>query len=231
MKPAVARGNSEERDRFSAHLDREAQKDFDARRVQFDYPEGCVLFSEEQKAQGVYVIVEGLVKLSVSSSEGKTLNVRVANSGEILGLTPAFGKGTHESTATTVRPTRLLFIRRDDFFDLLRRHPGIYSNVVAQLTLECQAAVGQICNLGLSSSITARLARLLLDWTENESKSERGCRVSLGFTQEQIADFIGTSRETVSRIFGDMKHRNLVRQRGAMLSIPDRAALETYARV
>ena len=68
-----------------------ALKDFDIAKSSSVYPEGAVLFMEKQDPRGVFVLCEGQVKLSISSSEGKTLIVRIAKPGEVLGLTAVVG--------------------------------------------------------------------------------------------------------------------------------------------
>ena len=92
-------------------------------------------------------------------------------------------------------------------------------------------ACEQLRMVGLSTSVPERLARLLLVWSDEPGqKPERAahCRVSL--THEEIGEFIGASRETVTRTLSIFKNRHLVAQHGCTLTIPSRMALESYAR-
>ena len=83
--------------------------------------------------------------------------------------------------------------------------------------------------VGLSASVPERLARLLLVWSEPSQKPATGSRCRLSLTHEEIGEFIGTSRETVTRTLTTFKQRQLVACHGATLTIPNRMALATFA--
>ena len=87
------------------------------------YPAGAVLFLEKQDPRGVFVLCAGQVKLSISSSAGKTLILRIAKAGEILGLMAAMSGSPFEVTAETLHPCQVAFIRRDDFLQVRRKAP------------------------------------------------------------------------------------------------------------
>jgi len=82
--------------------------------------------------------------------------------------------------------------------------------------------------LGLTSSANEKLARLLLDWSAQGTETKQGTEIKFPLTHEEIAAFIGTTRETVTRTLSEFKDRHLVAQRGATLRIPNRGALESY---
>jgi CRP/FNR family transcriptional regulator len=92
--------------------------------------------------------------------------------------------------------------------------------------------------VGLSTSVPERLARLLLGWsdeapqqkTAETPKQETGARCRVSLTHEQIGEFIGASRETVTRTLSIFKNRQLVAQHGCTITIPSRMALQNYAR-
>jgi len=213
---------------FFCQLSQAALKDFDAIKASSTYPEGAVLFIEQQAARGVYVICEGEVKLSVSSSEGKTLILRIAKPGDILGLAPALTGDSHEATAETLHPCQVAFIRRDDLLRFLTQHPEAYQRVTEHLSRQYQTACEQLRTLGLASSVTGKLAKLLLDWSAEGKQTKEGCRTTMPLTHEEIGEFIGTSRETITRTLTEFKNRHLVTIQGSTLMIPNRSALETF---
>ena len=88
---------------FFHSFSQQAMKDFDAIKSSSVYPEGAVLFLEKQEARGVFVLCDGEIKLTVSSSEGKTLILRIAKPGEILGLMATLSGEPYELTAETLR--------------------------------------------------------------------------------------------------------------------------------
>jgi CRP/FNR family cyclic AMP-dependent transcriptional regulator len=218
------KGNS-----FFCNLTPGALKDFDAIKSAMTYPKGALLFMEKQDARGAFVLCAGEVKLSISSSEGKTLIMRVARAGEILGLMAAMSGGSYEVTAETIRPCQVAFIRQEDFKRFVAKHPEAAQGVARQMTLQYQSACDQLRTVGLSSSAQEKLARLLLSWSAGIQPTKEGTRIRLPLTHEEIAEFIGTTRETVTRTLSDFKVRHLVTIQGSIMMIPSRAALESYA--
>jgi len=204
-----------------------ALKDFDDVRSSATYPEGAVLFLEKQDPRGVFVLCAGEVKLSISSSVGKTLILRIARAGEVLGLMSTLAGVPYEVTAETIRPCQVAYIRRDDFLRFMAKHPEVYQNVVQQMTSLYQGACSQLRTVGLSASAPEKLARLLLDWSASGKETEEGTQVKLPLTHEEIAALIGTTRETVTRTLSEFKSKHLVALHGSNLMISNRTALET----
>lgn len=218
-------------DGFFCQLQQAALKDLNAIKFSSTYPGGAVLFIEKQTARGVYVICEGEVKLSISSSEGKKLILRIAKAGEVLGSSSALSGTLHEFTAETLRPCQVAFIPRDAFLRFMSKHPEAYPIVASQLGSQYQVACEQLRNLGLTASAPEKLAKLLLDFAVTGQRTKEGTRVKLPLTHEEIAEFIGTTRETVTRTLSEFKSQHLVELRGSTLVIENREALEEFVTV
>jgi CRP/FNR family transcriptional regulator, cyclic AMP receptor protein len=216
---------------FFCQLPPAALKDFDAIKSTSTYPKGAFLFMERQDARGAFILCEGEVKLSISSSEGKTLIMRVAKAGEILGLMAALSGGCYEVTAETIRPCQVAFVRREDFQRFVAKHPEAAQGVARQMTMQYQAACEQLRTVGLSASAQEKLARLLLTWSAGTQQSREGARIKMPLTHEEMAEFIGTTRETVTRTLSDFKVKHLVTIQGSTMMIPSRAALESFANI
>jgi CRP/FNR family transcriptional regulator, cyclic AMP receptor protein len=216
---------------FFCQLSTAALKDLEAIKFTSAYPAGAVLFIEKQTARGVYLLCDGAVKLSISSSEGKKLILRITKPGEVLGLVSALGGTSHEVTAETLRPCQVAFIPRDAFLRFLSKHPEAYPVVASQLGSQYQVACEQLRNLGLSASAPEKLAKLLLDFSVAGQQTKQGTRIKLSLTHEEIAEFIGTTRETVTRTLSEFKSQHLVELHGSTLVIEDRQALEEFVTV
>src|SRR5215470_16942269 len=119
---------------FFCQLSPAALRDFNSARTTSTYPGGSILYIEKQDPRGVFVLCAGEVKLSISSSAGKTLILRIAQPGEILGLMAVLGNTPYEVTAETLHSCQVAFIRRDDFMNLLSKHPEMHQSVIRQLT-------------------------------------------------------------------------------------------------
>jgi len=216
---------------FFCQLQSAALKELDGIKFNSTYPKDAVIFMEKQEARGVYLLCEGQAKISISSSEGKKVILRIAGPGEVLGLTSALANTPYEVTVEALRPCQVAFIRRDNFLRFLAQHPETYQILMRQLGSSYHTACEQIRTLGLSSSVTEKLARLLLDWTAEAAQTKAGARTKMPLTHEEIAEFIGTTRESVTRTLSDFKSKQLVVLQGSTLTIPDRSALEDCVQV
>jgi CRP/FNR family cyclic AMP-dependent transcriptional regulator len=212
---------------FFCQLGPAALKDFNAVKSPATYPAGAMLFLEKQDPRGVFVICEGQVKLSISSSAGKTLILRIAKPGEILGLMATMSGSPYEVTAETLHPCQVSFIRRDDFLRFVAKHAEANQAAVKQLSTLYSGACEQLRTVGLSASAPERLARVLLNWSAEAKDTKQGTPIKLPLTHEEIAEFIGTTRETVTRTLSEFKSRQLVVVQGSTLMISNRPALET----
>jgi CRP/FNR family cyclic AMP-dependent transcriptional regulator len=190
------------------------------------YPQGAVLFVEGQAPRGVYIICNGRVKLSTTSRDGKTLILRIAQAGEVLGLHATVSGKAYELTGETLQPCQLDFIRRDDFMKFLQNHADACLNAAQHLSENCQSAYEMIRSLGLSHSVSEKLARLLLEWANDGDNTKDGIRIKVSLTHEEIAQLIGTSRETVTRVLGEFREKQFAQLRGSTLLIRNRAGLE-----
>lgn len=211
---------------FFCQLSPAALADFNTVKSPATYPAGAVLFLEKQDPRGVFILCAGEVKLSISSSGGKTMILRIAKAGEILGLMASMSGASYEVTAETLHPCQVAFVRRGDFLRFVSKHPEAYQGVVKQLTTLYSGACEQLRTVGLSASAPERLARLLLEWSGDPKGPNQGEQIKLPLTHEEIAEFIGTTRETVTRTLGEFKNRHLVSLQGSTLSIFNRPALE-----
>jgi len=220
-----------QRSGFFCQLSPKAKKDFDTIKSSSAYPESAILFLEKQESRGVFVLCEGEVKLSISSSEGKTLILRIAKPGEILGLMAVLSGKSYEVTAETLRPSQIAFVRSDDFIRFVGQHPEASQGIVKQLSSNYRGACEQLRTVGLLTSAPQKLAKLLLDWSAAAEPRTPGTRITMPLTHEEIAEFIGSTRETVTRTLSNFRVRQLVTLKGSSLMISDRAGLETLLTV
>lgn len=206
-----------------------ARADFEMLKHTHSYGANVMIFSEREKADGLYMVLEGEVRISINSNDGKRLSLRIARKGDILGLSSVLTGAAYNDTAETLYPTKLAYIAREDFLGFLSRHPESYPAVIEEISRKVSTACEQLRTVALSNSAPEKLARLLLEWSENAQTTEAGSRIRFSLTHEQIGEFIGASRETVTRTLTNFKHRRLVTCQGSMLTIPSRDALANYA--
>src|SRR6266567_1556496 len=190
------------------------------------YPKSAMLFLEGQQPRGVFFLCAGNAKLSTSSSEGKTIIIKVSEPGDVLGLNATISGRPYEVTAEMIEPGQANFISRDALLHFLREHGEVALRVAEQLSRNYYSAYEEIRTLGLTSSPAEKLARLLLSWYPEKGDGNGQTQIKLTLTHEEIAEMIGTTRETVSRLFSDFKKKQLLQVKGSTLVLRNKAALQ-----
>jgi CRP/FNR family transcriptional regulator, cyclic AMP receptor protein len=216
---------------FFNKLSPAALRDLESMEFPTLYQPGMLLFSEKTIPAGIFIVVSGEIKLSINSSDGKRLILSIAKAGEVLGLSSVISGLPSEMTAEVLYPSRIAVIERDQFLGFMARHPEVYQVVTQELSLQYKIACEQLRTVALSGSAPEKLARLLLEWSENGQNTGAGARFRFSLTHEEIGEFIGASRETVTRTLSSFKTRHLVAFHGSMLEIPSKVALENVAGV
>jgi CRP/FNR family transcriptional regulator len=191
------------------------------------YPTGAVLFAEGQAPRGVFIVRRGRVKLSICGSDGRTLILRIVDAGRPMGVAAVVSGRHYEATAETQEPSEISFLRPIDLLRLMRVHGELALWVTQHISQDYAATCREIRDLILSDSASEKLARLLVGWLDQNTTSKNPSQVKLALTHEEIGQMIGSSRETVSRLFAGFKKQQLIQQNGSTLVIPDRLALES----
>jgi|SRR5208337_1317048 len=191
------------------------------------YPTGAVLFAEGQVPRGIFIVRRGRVKLSICGSDGRTLILRIVEPGCPLGVAAVVSGRQYEATAETQEPSEISFLRQSDLLRLMRVHGELALWVTQHISQDYAYTCREIRDLILSDSATEKLARLLVGWLDQNSDSKHPSQMKLALTHEEIGQMIGTSRETVSRLFAGFKKQRLIQQSGSTLVIPSRIALES----
>ncbi len=190
------------------------------------YPKSTMLFIEGQQPRGVFVLCTGKAKLSTSSSEGKTIITKISEPGDVLGLNATISNHPYEVTAEMIEPGQANFITRDALLQFLREYGEVALRVAAQLSRNYYTAYEEIRTLGLASSPAEKFAKLLLSWEAGKPGANGAFQIKLTLTHEEIAEMIGTTRETVSRLFSDFKKKQLLQLKGSTLVVRNKPALE-----
>lgn len=190
------------------------------------YPKSAILFIQGQQPRGVFVLCTGKVKLSTSSSEGKTVITKISGPGDVLGLNAAVSNHPYEVTAEMIEPGQANFIARDALLQFFREHGEVALRVAEQLSRNYYTAFEEIRTLALTSSPAEKLAKLLLSWDQGKLRTGGTASIRLPLTHEEIGEMIGTTRETVSRLFSEFRRKEWLQIKGSALTIRNRAALE-----
>jgi CRP/FNR family cyclic AMP-dependent transcriptional regulator len=181
---------------------------------------GTVLFTEGDTARGAYILQTGSAAVSVSSSEGRVVILRLAHAGEVLGLNCVLRNSSYDTTVKTLAPCCIDFMSRAELMEFIERSQDGASALLRFLSRELTQLTERTRSLLLPKTASARLAHLLLEFDRESTRIEKV------FTHEEIAQMIGSSRETVTRLFTMLRRRNIIQFTADSVVIRDRGALE-----
>lgn len=193
------------------------------------YPKGSTLFCEGEDPRGVFIICSGRVKLVTSSSAGRTLIAKIAGPGEIVGMSAVVLKEPYQLTAETLEPVQASFIRGEEFLRLMTTNSEVTMRTALALSSQIHQAENEIRTHGLGKSVRDKFAALLYGWCGSGDKSKDGIRLKVLLTHEEIAQLIGTTRETVTRILTQFRAEHLIEVKGSTMIVRNPAALEAAA--
>jgi CRP/FNR family transcriptional regulator len=214
---------------FPARLDQRYVERLKASRLGRLFRKGTILFQEGENPTGIYVVLEGRAKLSVNSAEGKTLVLGFFGPGTVLGLAAAVLGRSHAATAEIVRPTKVLFIARTDLVRKIRGNATAARQAAELVSEACFFILNKMKAIDLSESAGQRLAGCLLGLLAGNSSSSEEVPINLDLSQETIAQMVGLSRETVSRLLSVFRRKGIVKWTRAGLLVQDRGALDKLA--
>jgi len=217
------------KDHFFCQLSPELLRTFSAASHIATYPGGAVLFVEGQMPRGGFVLCSGKVKLSTASREGKVLILKMVEPGEIIGLSAMISGEPYEVTAETVGPCLVNLVERDRLLQLMEESGELGIRTAQSISREFQSTYREIHELVLARSSSGKLARLLLSWIAPAPSADCEVRLPAPVTHEEMAQRIGASRETVTRLISELKKKDLIRLDGSTMVIKNRAVLEAMA--
>jgi len=213
---------------FFCRLPKADMEAFQKIKFTLSHPAGAILFGEGQTCRGIYILCKGRVKLATSSNQGHTLILKIAQPGEVLGLNTTVSGGPHELTAETGQPCQLNFVKREDFLKFLKEHTEANMQVAIHLSRECQQAYQHLRSFVMHSA-PQRIARLILDWSHEDSRVATAKGIKVALTHEEIGQIIGMSRETVTRTLADFRKQGIAELHGSTLLIQNSPALHKLA--
>jgi CRP-like cAMP-binding protein len=188
-----------------------------------------VLFVAGEEARGLYVIVEGTVRAFRVSVDGREQVIHIERAGATIGEVPVFDGGAYPSTAAADELTITLFLDKRDVRQLVMKHPQIAFAALKVMAGRVRRCAELVEALSLRE-VGQRLARFLVaEVRQSSAPPSNHTTIDLSQTNQQIASRIGSVREVVSRAFTRLQHQGLIVVEGRRVTIPDLAALESFA--
>jgi len=191
---------------------------------------GEILFYEMQSAESIFFINEGKVKLTKSSSEGKEIVLNIRQQGEIFAEVALFGPHdtTYPATAKVMEGGTVSYIRNEDLEIFLTQHPELAMSIfriMAERLRLSQSTLRDVALYGKLSALAATLVRLTEDYGVNK---EDGIYIDIKLTHEDLGNFFGASRESVTRMMNQLKKQEILSKKQGYLVIHNLSDLQSY---
>ena len=190
--------------------------------TQVHLKQGEILFQQGDEGDALFVIVSGTIEFSILSSTGRKLSLDIMHPGAIFGEIALFDPGPRTATAMACEPTQVRRVRNPDVLDQLRQHPDLAADMI-RLAGQRMRWMNNQLNEQVFLPISSRLARKLLHLTA-ETQSN-----TLGLSQTELAEFVGATREAVSKTISAWKRTGVIGATRGGLEILDRTALQRLA--
>jgi CRP/FNR family cyclic AMP-dependent transcriptional regulator len=191
---------------------------------------GDVLFHEGDRGDALYVIAEGKIKLGRTSPDGRENLVAILGPGEMFGELSLFDPGPRTMTATAIAETQLLALGNDSLTGLLSGRPEVSKALLSALAQRLRRTNAHLADL-VFTDVPGRVAKALLDLAERFGRPvEGGILVSHDLTQEELAQLVGASRETVNKALADFASRGWLRLEARAVLLQDVERLQRRAR-
>ena len=195
-----------------------------------EFPRGATLFSEGEPGDRLYIVSSGKVKIGRKSPDGRENLLMVAGPSDMFGELSIFDPGPRTSTATTVTEVRAVSMDRPALRQWIATRPEIAEQLLRALARRLRRTNSMLADM-IFTDVPGRVAKALLQLAQRFGSQEAGLlRVTHDLTQEEIAQFVGASRETVNKALADFAHRGWVRLEGKSVVILDRERLARRAR-
>ena len=190
-------------------------------------PRGRPLFRRGDPCQGLYVVVEGRVRVYRGSSDGREQTLHLQGPGQTVAEVPLFDGGPYPASARADEDSRILFLPLADFQWLYRHHPEVADSVIRELGRRLRRMVQLVEKISLRD-VPSRVALTLLEYAERQPSNAQGM-FELPRTQEELATELATTRESVARALSRMRREGVISQAGSRVRILDLSKLEAIA--
>jgi CRP/FNR family transcriptional regulator len=180
---------------------------------------GELVYSEGEQARGAYIVISGKLKLMATSPAGRALILRVVNPGDLIGLSAAINCGRNDTNAVVVEPAELRFLTTASLYKLADSFNDIALWLAQQLSIEYFSLCRELSLVGVRRSAMSKLANLLVGFVQDAAGSSGKVRVKCRLTHEEMAQMIGTSRETVTRLLRDLRESDIACVNGSTLLV------------
>ena len=184
------------------------------------------IFSEGEVGDALYILVSGVVKIFRTSSDGRIKTLALLQKGDFLGEMALLEREIRSANVRAVEDAEMLVINRGDFEESLTSNPRIAFRIMETLCARLRDADKQIESLTFQN-VSGRLVIALLDLAEKHGvQTDKGIKIDMELTHQELSEMVGTAREVVSRILNDFRKTNCIEIEKHYITITDKEELK-----
>jgi CRP/FNR family transcriptional regulator, cyclic AMP receptor protein len=195
--------------------------------VQRSFREGEIVFSQGNAGDALYAVVTGKIRISAGAADGREIFLNIMEPGDTFGEIALLDGGTRTATATATAASELVSIRREHFVGLLEREPRVALELLRLCGERLRWTSGLVEDAALRNAST-RLAKRVLSLGQLHGQRVSG-GLTLRISQEDLASFLGVSRQVVNQYLQDWKGRGWVNLGRGVITVRDEAAIRSVA--
>ena len=175
-----------------------------------NYKAGEIIFHKDDPGTTFHLILEGLVKVFMTSDEGQEAVLIILKGGEFFGELSLFDGAPRSASAAAIEPTETLVIHRDEFLNFIRQHPDAALNIFAVLASRLRGADGVIADAAFLD-LPARIAKKLIELAQNFGKRDGNqIEIDIRLRQQDMASMVSATRESVNRVLTSLDEQGII---------------------
>lgn len=190
-----------------------------------NYQRGEVIFHQDDPADRMHIVVEGRVRISIASEDGREKDIALLQPGECFGEMALLDGSSRSATATAAESSQTFVLSRQDFMDFLEEHPEVVAKTTNLLTRRLRSMNQMLGDMAFLD-VPTRVAKQLLELADTYSGNEDNETIGVPLSQDELARLVGASRETISRALNSYRRLGILSTSHRLITITDREALE-----
>ena len=193
-----------------------------------NYQRGEVIFHQDDPADRMHIVVDGRVRISIASEDGREKDIALLQPGECFGEMALLDGSRRSATATATEASQTFVLSQQDFMDFLEEHPEVVAKTTNLLTRRLRSVNQMLGDLAFLD-VPTRVAKQLLELADTYSRDEDKETIEVPLSQDELARLVGASRETISRALNSYRRLGILTTSHRLITIIDRKALERMA--
>ncbi len=192
------------------------------------YKKNMIVFMEAEPGEALFFIIAGKVKIYKLAEDGREQILHILKEGDVFAEIVFIDRGNYPATAQVLEDSQIGMIRNDDFEKLVRQNPDIALKLLRVMTYRLRQAQIQIRDIALKDTYGRVAGMLLMLGKEHGVKNDEGLKIDLALSRQELANLIGTTRETVTRILSDFNKSKVIRLERQEILILDEKKLRSW---